>query len=158
MCDHKGGSSFCQSFHGLLDNFLALIVKGGSGFIKNQYGRILQKYPCNGQSLFLASGQFYASLPNICQIAIRQLFNKLMGIGQLCRPDHFFICSIRPSVTDILHHVLCKQIYVLLDDPDLFAQVLQLNFPDIRSIQQDPSGIHIVKTWDQAAQRGLSST
>ena len=60
--DHEGSPVLCQPFQGSLHYLLALIIQSRSRFIEDQYGRVLKKYSCDRQPLFLSAGQFYPCL------------------------------------------------------------------------------------------------
>ena len=81
-----------------------------------------------------------------------------MSISPLCRLDDFLIGGIRPAVTDIFHDIFREKIYILLDDTNLIPEIFQLDFPDIGSVDEDPSLIHIVESRDQAAESGFSTS
>ena len=51
-----------QLFKALSHKDLALVVQCAGGFVQNQDGRVLQKYPGNGDALLLSAGQLDACL------------------------------------------------------------------------------------------------
>lgn len=58
MCDHDGGSTFHRPIKRLLDNFLALLIKGGRRLVQDQDLWVLDKCSCNGDALFLTTREF----------------------------------------------------------------------------------------------------
>ena len=79
-----------------------------------------------------------------------------MGIGKLGCADDFLVCGIRAAVADIFHNVSCEQIYILLNNSNLLAKVLQLDLADVFSIQINGALGYIIKSGDQAAQGGFA--
>ena len=75
-----------------------------------------------------------------------------MGIGFLCRLDDFLIRSPRFSVTDIFHDIFREQVHILLHNADLTAQRLQSHAAHILAVDEHGALLHIVKSWNQAAQ------
>ena len=53
--DDDGGPVFGQIVQSSLHCFFCLGIQGGGGFIEDNHGRILEEYPGNGDSLFLAA-------------------------------------------------------------------------------------------------------
>ena len=58
MSDNNRGSSFHGAVKSLLNDFLALFVEGGRGFIKNQDLWVLDECSCDCNALFLTTGEF----------------------------------------------------------------------------------------------------
>ena len=51
--DGQGGAAMSQLFKALSHKDLALVIQCAGGFVQNQDGRVLQKYPGNGDTLLL---------------------------------------------------------------------------------------------------------
>ncbi len=81
-----------------------------------------------------------------------------MGMGSFCSRNHFFIGSIQPSVTDILHNRSLKQPCVLKHHTKAFSKLASVKFPDIVPIHFDAPAVHIIKAHQKLYHRRFPCT
>src|ERR1700733_812049 len=69
---------------------LRVRVQGGSGFVEEEYGWVLQYQSGNGKSLLLTTRNHHASFPNHCVVTCWQAFYQIVDLCSLCCSPHFF--------------------------------------------------------------------
>ena len=71
MRDRDDGAALGEAVEGLLDEALALVIEGGSGFVEDEHGRIAQDRARDGEALALATGERDAALADGRLVALR---------------------------------------------------------------------------------------
>ena len=102
MGDDKNGLVFYQTGQGGLDQGFVFHVERGSGLIQQNNWSIFEKCPCNGNTLPLTAGKFTAVFPNSAVPLVRQLFGKLVAVGEPRSRQYFFVRGIFIADTYIL--------------------------------------------------------
>lgn len=62
--------------------------------IQDQDLRFLEKSPCNTQTLLLTAGYVVTALNDHCIVAIRELTDESICLGQLTDPPNFFLTGM----------------------------------------------------------------
>ena len=116
-CQPVGNRDDClptgQFRDGFLDQMLILRVDACRGFIQNNNRGILQHRPGNRNPLLFAAGQCAAALADYRIVSPRQRYDEIMASCRLCCRYDFFLCSIRPSETDVVPDRIVEQIHIL---------------------------------------------
>lgn len=153
VCDDQGSSALGQFVQCALDRRFRFRIEGGCGFIQNENRRIFQKHAGDRDPLFLAAGQFHPALTDDGVQPVGQRTDKRFQFGTADRFPNFFIGSIQFPVPDVVSQRTRKQEHILLNDSDLLAQRSQLDITNIMTVYRDRTGLNIVKTRQQAANR-----
>ena len=154
--DDNTGFPLAQEIEAALDFLLRYAVEGGGRLIQDENGRILQKDPGDGNTLFLPAGEHHAALTDKAFISIRHVHDILMDFRANRGFHNFPVACTRPAVTDVIHNRAGEQENVLLDDSDILTQTLLRDGPDIPAVHQDSSGAYIVEARNQVTDGGLS--
>ena len=75
-----------------------------------------------------------------------------MSVSQFSRFDYLFSGRSRLAVADVLYDRASEKIHVLLNDSDVVPKALELNVPDVLTVDPDGTSGNIVKPRYQAAQ------
>ena len=121
--DHEAGAALHQAQQRLLDARLGAGVDAAGGLVQDQDGRVGQDGAGDGKQLALALAEVAGPLRELGLVAVRQLADEVVGVGQLGRLDHFLVGGLQPAVADVLHHGVGEQEGVLQHQPQLAAQV-----------------------------------
>jgi hypothetical protein len=122
--DGQGGAAMSQLFKALSHKDLALVIQCAGGFVQNQDGRVLQKYPGNGDALLLSAGQLDAALAHIGVVAVLQRKDELFRARQTGGGFDLLPGSAGLAIGDVLRHRATEQVHVLLHDTDILPQAL----------------------------------
>src|SRR5206468_12480450 len=90
--------------------------------------------------------------------AHRQLFDKLVYIGGLCRPTQLFGCyySINVAVTHIFYDRRAEQLRRLANPGHVAPQVLQADTLNVIAVDQNPAQTGLQIQVNQSEQRALA--
>ena len=157
MGHHNGGSALAKLVQGLLDQDFRGVVQGGSGFVQNQDGGILQKYPGDGQTLLLAAGETDAPLADLGIVAIRQGHHIVVDVGSLSCGDDLFLRGIQPSVENVVPDTAVEEEYVLLDDTDVLPERFQGQTGNVLAVDLNGAGGRTIEPGQQMADGGLAA-
>ena len=83
--------------------------------------------PGDGQQLALPLAEIMPLLGHLRLVTLRQVADKPVGIGQLCRRAHLFVAGLQTAVANIFHHRARKEEGVLQDDAQLGADRVLLS-------------------------------
>ena len=138
MSDHHHGHSLsCQLFHNRQNLSYHLRIQSAGRLVKKHNIRVHSQRTDNSNPLFLPSGQLHSPLADIRMIPLRETHNKIMGVGILRRPHNLLVRGVHPSITDIVENRPRKQIYILLHDSYIVAQVIQFYITDVNPVNRD---------------------
>ena len=146
-----------QLFKALSHKDFALVIQCAGGFVQNQDGRVLQKYPGNGDALLLSAGQLDAALAHIGVVAVLQRKDELFRARQTGGGFDLLPGSAGLAVGDVLLHRAAEQVHVLLYDTDILPQALQGDPADVLPVNEDAAAGHLVKAGDQVAQGSFAA-
>lgn len=91
-----------QRLQRLLNKMLGFQIQRRGRLVEHKNVRILKKDAGNGKPLLLSAGQLDAPLANLRLISLRQLGDKIMGVGSLRRGDDLLFACLRVAEQDIL--------------------------------------------------------
>jgi len=156
--DHEYGSALHQPIHTLLDQGFGSGVNGACCLIQNQYRGIRHSRPGNGKQLPLTLTQVDAVGGQHGLIALGQVGDEAVGIGQLCCRNDLFVRSVQLAVPDIVHYRAGEQVGILEHHGQGVPQVVLLDLVDVDAIVPDLSVRHIVEPVDEVCNGGFPST
>lgn len=122
------------------------VFKDTHRFVKEQYWRILQQYPCDGQPLFLASGDHKPTFTDRCPISFRQALDRRVHIRSFCGLNDFRVTRIQPSVPDVMHDIRVEHRRVLRDDANRLAKTAQLHAMHVLVVDNDAPALWVVES------------
>ena len=108
--DNKGGAAIHQAVHALLHQALGAGINAGGCFVQDQYRRVRNSGTGNGKQLALALAQVGAVAGQRGVIAIRQVADELIGVGQLGGGAAFLVRCIQAAIADVIHNRTGKQV------------------------------------------------
>ena len=147
--DDEACASLHQVIHRLLDQDFCPCVYGAGRLVEDQDLRIGENSPCDRQELLLPLGDVACLLIEFHIVAARQSLDKAVYMRRLGCPDDFFICGVKPSVTDILHDRAVEQPGILEHHAEHLAQFTAVEIFYIVSVDLDGAAVDIVETHQQ---------
>ena len=141
---HQAGERFA-------DDFLGFAVERGGRFVEQQYRRVLEEGPRNGDALALAAGQFYAAVADDGAHAGRQILDEIAARRDR-RFQHLVVGGFRLAVADVVHDRAVEQRNVLRHHADGLAQTVLRHARDILAVEQDAAVLRIVEALQQREQ------
>ena len=112
----------------LRDAARRLIVERTRRLIQDEDSRRRDERPCQGDTLPLPAGERRPAVTDPRIIALRQLQNKIMRIGQLRCTDNFLHAGFWMYEGNIIAHAAVKEKILLRDHTNLAAQAEERDF------------------------------
>ena len=147
-----------QVVHRFLDHLLRFRIDAGCGFVQDHQVRPGHQRPGEAQQLALSHGQPFAFFQDGFVISVRQLPDKLVRPGFSGRRFHRFRMDPGPVEADVFGDGPGEQERVLRNGGNPFPERDHVHFPDIGSVDQDPSLLDIVEPVNQFDDGGLART
>ena len=119
------------------------------GFIQNQHRGIGHGSAGNGQQLTLALAQVGAVAGEHRVVAVRQMLDKAVGVGQTSRGDALLIGGGQSAVADVVHHRAGEQMGILQHNAQGGTQGVLLDGLDIVAVIENLALLDIVEAVDQ---------
>ena len=156
--DNDTGFPLDNFVRNLLDLGFCLGIHRGCGLIQNKNGWVAQEGSGYIEKLLLPLGKAPGIVVQNGIITSRKSLDKIIHFNLTAEFPYFFRrASLRGSgISYIFIHASLKEPAFLQDKGKATPEILQRVFPDILSIQSDPTGIHIVKPEKQADNGSLS--
>ena len=158
VCDGDDRFAGGEVVNGLLNDFFALRVERGGGFIQQQDRRITQNGTGDGDALLLTAGEIAPAFTGDGIVAIADLLDEFMGMRFFGSGDDFRLGGIKAAIADVFTDGVVKQEGVLTDDANVGAQRILRAGADVFSIQQDRASVRIVKAQQEGEERALART
>ena len=149
MSNNKACSSLHQIVHRFLDHFFCTGINGTCRLIQNQDLRICKDCPCNCEELFLSLGYITCFFIQFHIVSSRKCLDETMHMCRLRCLNHFFLCRIQFSITDIVTDRTMEQPGILQNHSEHFTEFTSIEVPDIMSVNLDRTSIHIIETHEQ---------
>ena len=102
--NYEAGPTFHQPQQRLLDAHLRAGIHTAGGLIENKDGGVGQDRARNRQQLALPLAEVAGSFGEDRLVAVRQLTNKMIGIGHFGGLNAFLIAGIQPPVANVIHY------------------------------------------------------
>ena len=115
MRDNDDGLSCEQIGKRFLYLGFVLYIERCGRLIQQDDGRVLQKRASDRYALALTARKLAAVLSDHGVIALRQLAHEIVAHGSLGGCQHFFVCRVAATETDIAHHRVIEEQHVLED-------------------------------------------
>ena len=157
MGDHDDGLTLAEAIDALLDSLFRDAVQRRGCLIKDQDRRILQEDTRDGNTLLLSAGEDDAAFSDKALVSVGHVQNVVMDFGKDRSLNDLTVGGGGPAVTDVLHDGTGEEEHVLLDDPDVPAETLLGQRPNVSPVHQHRTRRHIVKPRDQMADGGLAA-
>jgi hypothetical protein len=167
MGDGDGRSTFGCLVERVLDDTLRLRIKSRGSFVEKQDTGIGHDSTSNGDTLLLTSREQHTALSDDRVVAIGQLADEAICIGlDTCLLDElelFRIIGVLPlgtdqTMLDITPNGSSEKGRFLRDQTDLLSKPLEVERPDIASIELDDTVDGIVESFDQSHDGRFSRT
>ncbi len=153
--DDEGRAPLHQLGEALLDQGLALAVERGGGLVEDQDSRVGQDRAGDRDPLALAAGELDAPLADDRVVALRQLLDELVAVGDAGRPEDLLPRGVGPRVGDVLEDRTVEEEVVLEDDADLRAVVGQADLREVPPVHENGARGGPVEGRHQADDRAL---
>ena len=121
VCDHKARSSLHQIIHRFLNQYFCSCIDRACRLIQDQDLWICKDCTCNRQKLLLSLGNVACFFVQFHIISTWKCLYKSMHMCCLCSLDHFFICSIQFTITDIFTDGAMEQPCILKHHSEHFS-------------------------------------
>ena len=156
MCHNERRPPAHGGVHGVQDLVFRFRIDRGQCIVADQDGRLQKNCPRNGQPLPLSAGQIGAVLADDRVVTMRQRTNKLICRGDSrCAFDLVF-CCVRMTKGDVRRHRIAEQKALLKHNTDAAAQYVQIEMPQVNSIDRNTARAYVVKPRKQVHQRALA--
>ena len=103
--------------------------------------------------MFLTSAEADATFAQIAVEAVRQIHNKVVGMGTLSRCDHIRITGIWAAIADVVPNIVAEQHRLLRHQSHRPAQSVELEQADIGVAELNNTLLRIVETEQHLKQR-----
>ena len=155
--DDDAGTVFHQAFECLLDEAFGFVVQCAGGFVKKQYRCVFQNGAGDGDALPLAAGKFAAVRPDVLVQSERGAVNQVLQVGGLEGGQDFGFARVGTAVADIFKKGIVKQEYVLGDEGELGAQVIEFDVGDVGAVYAYVAGRRFDKAGQQVDDGGFAA-
>ena len=112
----------------------------------------------NADPLPLPAGKHDSSCTNNAVVSMLQRKDEFVDISQLGCLHDFFIGGIFAPITDILPNRPIENIYLLLNNTNVFLQITQQQVTDIDPINSNLSRANIIESGNQGSDSRFSDT
>ena len=133
-------------------------INGACGFVKDQHRRIRHRRTGNGEQLPLSLRQVGTVCGENGVVALGQVGDEEVGIGELCRRLYFCIRSVKPAVADVLPYRAGEQVGILQHRGKACTQGILFDVAHGDAVIGDLALLHIVKAVDEVGDGGLAGT
>lgn len=151
------GTALQQAFDSLLHLNFCLCVDAGRRLVENQNPRIRHHRSGKGEKLALAVGKTGTALADLGVVAVRQFYDKVMGMHGLCGGNDFFLRGIELSIRNVVANRAGEEKVVLGHNAHLGTQAVDGDIRQAVAVDADRSRSNIVETADQIDNGRLSS-
>ena len=153
-----GGKSVCndehrapahEAIHALFDERFRAGVYAARRFVQNQHGRVGDRRARNREQLALPLREVCAVGGEYGVVALRQVLDERMRVGELRRFHDFLVRRVQPTVANVVPHGTGEEVCVLQHHGERAAQVVLFDLLDVDAVVGDGALLHIVKAVDQ---------
>ena len=156
--DDKDGASVHELVHPILHDGFGAGVDGGGGFVEDHHRWVANRRTGNGEELALALREACAVATENGVVAVRQHFDKAVGIGELGGVDALFIRRLRVAVADVFHDGVSKEVDVLEHDAHGTAQIILFDMGDVDAVVEDGAVANVIEAVDEVGDGGFAGT
>ena len=105
----------------------------------------------------LATRQTHTAFAQKGVIALRQIDDELICKRGFGRDQHLVIRGLGAAIADVVHRGTRKNHGLLRHDANARTQVVQSHVVDVDAVQQNLTGLRVVKAQQQTKQSGFAS-
>ncbi len=149
MRDDEHRTARHQLVHPFLNDPFGTGIDRRSRFIEDEDRRIGNRGPRDRKQLTLSLGKRFARTRNVSIVAVLEMADKFIGIGQLGCRDTFLVGRVQLAKPDIVHDRSREQVRVLKNDTKTSAKIRLFDQFDIDPVVRDRAFLDLVKTVDQ---------
>ena len=113
MGDDENGTAAHQVIHTFLNDSFGTGIDAGSSFIQDQYRRVRDGGPGDGQQLTLSLGELFTVTGEHSVISVGKHLDELIGMGQSGGCIYFTVGGIQLTVADVLFDGSGEQVCIL---------------------------------------------
>src|SRR5690348_6687020 len=154
--DDDNGAAAHQVLQSRLHQSLGLAVQGGSGFVEDEDGGILEQGASNGNALALPAGQANAALADHGFVAFGQSFDEVVGQGCLGGFHYTLLGNSGLAVGDVVAHRVVEEHGFLGHDADLRTQRRNGQVAHVLAINQQAASGDVEEARNQVHQRAFA--
>ena len=152
--DDLGGAGDLPG-EGPADEGVGAGVDGGGRVVEDEDLRPLEQGAGDAQALLLASGHIGAALLDAGVVAVGELPDELVGLGELAGADELGVGGVGVAPAQVLLDGAGEQDVLLQDDGDLVAQPGQVVVAHVDAADHHAPGGHVVQARDELDERRL---
>ncbi|KFI56632.1 HAD-superfamily hydrolase [Bifidobacterium callitrichos DSM 23973] len=156
MRDDERGAPLHEPVHAMLDERLGAGVDRRGRLIEDQRRRIGDGGTRDGEQLPLALTQGGAVRCQLRVVAVGQLLDEGIRIGEARRGPHLLIGGVETPEADVVHDRTGEQVRVLQHHAQRPAQIALAHIADIDAVIGDRTGIDVVEAGDEVGDRRLA--
>src|SRR5579884_3120388 len=155
--DNEGGAALCQTFQGLLDQRLGLVVERGGWLVHEQNAGLAQEHTRDGEPLPLPAGEALPALVQHCFETKRLRLDKIKDVGVGGGFHQFFIGDFSQETEgQVFFNSAAEERFILQDHAELLAQALDLQVFQIIAVDGDAPAIGSVEAHEQVGDGRLA--
>ena len=154
--DHQRGAPFHDPFQGLVDKGLGFGVEMGGGLVEDEYLRVFQDHPGQGDPLLLAARQSVAPLPHHRVVSVRQGDDEVVDVGRPGGRLDLLLTGVRFGVAQVGGDGVVEEERLLGYDPHRLLQRLQSGVQHVHPVDPHPPPVQVVEAGYQVADGGLA--
>ena len=156
--DDNGRAVFHQIVKCLLDELFGLGVEGGSRFVENHDGGILEDGAGDAEALALPAAELAATVADDGLIAFFGLHDEVVGIGDAGSLFHLFRRGRFHSESDVIIYGIVEQDGVLVDVAHEFAQIVEGKPADIDAVYEDGAPRDVIEPGQEVHKGAFAGT
>ena len=155
--DHDRGAALHELDQAGLDRPLRDRIQGRGGLVQDQHRPVGQDRARNRNPLPLAARQLDAALADQGLVAVRQVGNEAMGMGEARGAHDLGVARLRPRISDVLGQRAVEQHRLLRHQRNRPAQARLRHAGDVLAVDRDATAVEVVKPLQQLDQRALAA-
>jgi undecaprenyl-diphosphatase len=137
---------------GVVQERLGVVVQGRLRLLDDQQRRVAQDGPRQGNAVLLADAQGVAQLADGRLVALGQLLDEVVGVGQLGRLDDARQRVRRVAAADVVGHRVVEDQVVLQDHGDLGPQRVERHAAQVVLVDADLARGRVEQPWNKINQ------
>ena len=154
--NHERRAPLHQGVHAALHQRFGARVDGGGRFVQNQRGRVGNRGAGNRQQLPLPLREVCAVARQHRIVAVGQLADELVRIGELCGFNARRVRCVQAAVADVVQHRAGEQVRVLQHHAEAAAQIRLANLVDVDVVVADFAVLNVVEAVNQVRDGGFA--
>ena len=158
MRDHEARASSHGARERFLNNGFGLRVERARRLVQDQDARVFQKDARDRDALAFAAGELVAAVADDRLVPLRQRADDVVDVGGLRRRFDLGLRRAEPAVADVPGHGVVKKVRLLRHDPDVRAELVDVDRAHVLAVDRNRAGVAVVETQQQVRDRRLART